>query len=79
MKARIIQIVDGQWFTHEVDAENLIPFMEIRGYAFTRLNDNQHQREELRGQPKFAGINGPMWDGDAIRYECPEAYAQLSV
>ena len=78
MQARIIQRIDGEFFIHEIDAENLIPFMEVRGYPFVKLNDNNRQRVELQGQPKFAGILGPMWDGDAIRYECPETYAALS-
>ncbi len=78
MKARIIQTVDGEFITTTVDADNLIPAMEVRGYAFVRFNDNTRQRAELQDQPKFKGINGPMWDGDAIRYECPETYSALS-
>jgi hypothetical protein len=78
MKARIIQTVDGEYIATTVDADNLIAAMEVRGFAFLRLNDNDRQRVELRGQPKFKGINGPMWDGDAIRYECPETYSSLS-
>jgi hypothetical protein len=79
MKARIIQLVEGQWFTHEVEADNLIPFMAVRGHEFTGFNNNRpRQREELQGQPMFKGMYGPMWDGDAIRYESPEAYAKLS-
>jgi hypothetical protein len=25
-----------------------------------------------------SGLIGPMWDGDAIRYECSATYAELS-
>lgn len=78
MKARIILTIEGETHCHDVDADNLIPFMEVRGYRFTKLNDNQSQREELRGQPKFLGINGPMWGADHIRYECPTTYAEMS-
>ena len=52
----------------------------IHGY-----NDNQSQREELQGQPKLLGLNGPMWNGlgtlqstgetvAIIRYEKPRKY-----
>jgi len=48
-------------------------------------NGNQHQREELQGQPKLLGLNGPMFNGfmtlentgeavSIIRYEKPSKY-----
>jgi len=52
--------------------------MEVRGFPFVGINDNPRQRAELQGQPRFAGLCGPMWDGDGIRYECRAAYATLS-
>lgn len=79
IKARLIQCVDGLWIKSEFGPEvDLIAAMEVRGYAFAKLNNNPSQRAELQGQPKFQGVNGPMWDGDAIRYECPAAYAAPS-
>jgi hypothetical protein len=78
MKARIIQTVEGHFVTHEIDADNLIPFMEIRGYAFAKFNHRPEQRAELQGHPVFVGVAGPMFDRDAIRYECPAAQEQLS-
>ena len=78
MNARIYLTIEGNFIRHEVELDNLIAFMEVRGHQFVKLNDNNRQREELQGQPKFAGINGPMWDGDAIRYESVEAYASFS-
>ncbi len=36
------------------------------------------QRIELHNQPKFAGLCGPMWDGDKVRYETWEVYDALS-
>lgn len=52
----------------------------IHGY-----NDNPSQREELQGQPKLLGLNGPMWNGwgtlqstgetvAIIRYEKPSKF-----
>ncbi|MGX8834697.1 hypothetical protein ACWG0P_10835 [Amedibacillus sp. YH-ame6] len=34
-------------------------------------------REELVGCPRFVGWVGPMWDGDAIRYESHEYFEKL--
>jgi hypothetical protein len=78
MKARIIIKTEGQYIRYDIEADTLIPFMEIRGYKFSRYNDSSRQREELRGQPAFMGIAGPMWDGDAIRYECAETNRDMS-
>lgn len=80
---RLILFVDGHWFAHDFNEENLLPAMEARGFTFVKLNDNERHRQELQGQPKFKGVNGPMWGGTKdgqpiIRYETPEAYAELS-
>jgi hypothetical protein len=46
-----------------------------RGFTFTGPETHGGRREELRRQPKFEGLAGPMWggttaEGDAIiRYE----------
>jgi hypothetical protein len=78
MKYRLIQLVDGQWLKTELHHDNVIPAMECRGFEFTGLHQNPRTRKELQGAPKFMGVNGPMWDGDGIRYETREAYAALS-
>jgi hypothetical protein len=49
-----------------------------RGFQCRGFNSNASQRLELQGAPKFTGLLGPMWDGDAIRYECSATYAELS-
>ncbi len=36
------------------------------------------QRVELHDAPRFAGFVGPMWDGDALRYESQSANDVLS-
>lgn len=58
--------------------ENFVRVMHILGFKHTGNNDNKHQREELQGTPKFYGLLGAMWDGDAIRYEDQAAYNTLS-
>lgn len=78
MKVRVIQMINNELTHFETTTENLITFMLVHGYAHTGFNDHNRQRPELRGQPRFQGMCGPAWDGDAIRYECPQSYAQLS-
>lgn len=56
---------------------------EVRGYAPTGKVGGDHLREELRGQPKFHGLLGPMWGGldegvPVVRYEAQDAYDILS-
>lgn len=79
MKAKLIQIIEGTWLTAEFEAANLIPAMEARGFKHTGFNANRSQRAELQGQPKFAGVIGPMWGEDHIRYEDQRAYDALSL
>jgi hypothetical protein len=60
---------------------DLIAYMEARGFAligYTSLGGPL--REELRGQPRFHGVLGPMYGGPAcaLRYECAKTYAELS-
>lgn len=84
MLYKLVQQVEGQMIVSTFDADNVIPAMEIRGFVLTGTNQNNRHRAELQGQPKFSGVNGPMWDGTredpegCIRYECPEAYRTLS-
>jgi hypothetical protein len=78
LKARLIQSVDGELVTTELTGGDLVAAMEARGFALAGLNRNPSQRAELQGVPKFSGVCGPMWDGDGVRYEDPEAYAELS-
>lgn len=79
MKARIIQFVEGQFIRTEVEFENIIPAMEVRGANFERIHNSKRTREELNGWPVFSSFAGPMWDGDAIRYEDVETYRTLSI
>ena len=67
------------------DVVRFIASMEALGHKFTGLKPNtirdngtMVQRIELHNQPKFAGLCGPMWDGDKVRYETWEVYDALS-
>ncbi len=67
------------WATKDAaDIDALVAWCEVRGYAFSHNNTNSRQRAELQGEPVFSGLNGPMWNGGVIRYECTNAYSRLS-
>jgi len=79
MKYRFVQCINGQLIATEFTEDNIVPAMEVRGYEFHGLNENPCHRVELQGQPTFTRLLGPMWDGDAIRYEDVATYKLLSV
>jgi hypothetical protein len=58
---------------------NPVERMLALGYVQTGVNRNPRQREELQGAPRFRGLVGPMWDGDALRYEDSKTYSDLSL
>lgn len=76
--ARLVLRGPAGWDVNDFPIENIIPAFEIRGFVQRGVNDNPRNRIELQGQPVFAGLLGPMWDGDAIRYENQAAYDALS-
>ncbi|MCC6314804.1 MAG: hypothetical protein IT337_12420 [Thermomicrobiales bacterium] len=67
MKYRIVQNVDGSFIVTE--PADIFAWADIAGIEIVRLNSNPRQRAELQGQPVLKSFCGPMWDGDAIRYE----------
>jgi len=79
MKYRLVQTVENQLVVSEFDSDNVLSAMQIRGFEYIRLNYNSRHRAELQEQPIFTGVLGPMWDGDAIRYEDSATYRTLSV
>jgi hypothetical protein len=79
MKYRLVQTIENQLVVSEFDSDNVLPAMEIRGFELRELNNNQRHRTELQGQPIFNGVLGPMWDGDAVRYEDQQTYNTLSI
>lgn len=67
------------------DTPNEIKTVEEFTSLIYDYNYNAHQREELQGQPKLLGLNGPMFNGfdylkstgekvAVIRYEKPSKY-----
>lgn len=79
MHYKLVQRIDDDWIVTEADNPlDMIDRMEARGYPYRGIHDNPRTRDELQGQPEFTGLLGPMYDGDAIRYENPEAYHALS-
>jgi hypothetical protein len=71
-----------EWHSFTIaETADLIAAMEIRGYpveGWTRVGGPL--REELRNQPQFKGLCGPMWGGDEtpLRYESWAAYDVMS-
>lgn len=78
MKFRLVQCIEGQFVVSEFDENNVLAAMDVRGFVLAGVNENRHHRAELQGAPIFSDVCGPMWDGDAIRYEDRAAYARLS-
>lgn len=80
-KARFVTLTAEGWGQFEVEAEDgtaLINAMAEKGIRQRGWNMSRHVREELRAKPTFEGFAGPMWDGDAIRYEDFRANDALS-
>lgn len=80
MKIRLIQTVDGQMICSDFGSvADGVAGIELRGFKVRTAHHNPRTRPELQGAPVFSGLCGPMWDGDAIRYEDPEANDRLSI
>ena len=78
MDATPYRIVTTAGTTELADRPALAAWIAARGLAVTgevRQRGSIALRPQLLGQPRIAGLAGPMWDGDAIRYECAETYA----
>ena len=69
MQYRLVEYIDGNWMTMSIPEDNAIAAFEVRGYPLIGTNNNDYNRAELQGKPVFSKLAGPMWDGDAIRYE----------
>lgn len=60
---------------------DLIAYMQARGHAVKGYSPTGGVlRPELQGQPRFAGLLGPMWGGDdtPLRYEDQAVFNMLS-
>lgn len=80
MKFKLIEMGErGSIVTMYDTAEELIAGMEAKGYEHLGPCKADWLRSELRGQPTFKGIFGPMGpDPDAVRYEDAETNELLS-
>jgi hypothetical protein len=70
---------DAQMF----DAESFRAKFSELGYPATGTEGGRHLREELRGEPVFEGLCGPMWGGingglPVVRYETWAVYERMS-
>jgi len=61
------------------DRRSLANFSTHRGWTKDGIERGAHLRKELRGEPKFKEMCGPMFDGPGVvRYESWEVYERLS-
>lgn len=69
----------GGFDFQDLDVPAFIDCMVIKGYQFNKLEDSKYLRNELIGQPIFAGLLGPMYNGEGcVRYENQAAYNAMS-
>src|SRR3546814_3313748 len=81
MKIRIYRQTEQDFDRIEIEGatfETIVSRAAVEGLQCSGYDSNPSQRPELQGAPKFKGVCVPMWDGDAIRYECRATYAELS-
>ncbi len=76
---RLVQQIEGQFIVSDFDELSVQAAMAVRGFIQDGVSTNTRLRVELQGQPKFAGLTGPMFGGDGIvRYEDTAANRSLS-
>lgn len=77
MLFRIVELTENGW--QQIETTDLSAWIIGRpDVEVTGTNTNRRQRAELQDQPLLKGFVGPMWDGNAVRYENPEANDRLS-
>ena len=70
MNIRLVRTIEDRLVAQEFDEKFILNHMAQLGYEYAgRTKIGGHLRTELEDQPRFTGLCGPMWDGDAIRYE----------
>lgn len=68
----------GQLKAEAFTLDELASAMELRGFAFDRLEEDPILRPMLQGQPRFKGAHGPSYGGPGVvRYESAAAYKVL--
>jgi hypothetical protein len=83
-RVKLVQMVDGKLFASETAIEHIEAFMSARDFTPCSVQPCESPsgivyREEIAGQPVYAELQGPMYDGPGIvRYEDSEANSHLS-
>jgi len=64
------------WFDCE---EDLVVYMEHRGFRHVGREEAEHLLADLRGKPRFDGIHGPASNyGKSVRYDTWQVVERLS-
>lgn len=73
---QLVRDVPGQtkWECLVFTADEVAAAFAARGYSQTGAQGGVHLREEIRGEPTYAGLFGPIWGGfiddiPTVRYE----------
>ncbi len=75
---QVVTLKDGKWSSVKVKMLDAVLEIEKLGYKHVGEHTSEHTRSELQHCPVFAGLLGPMFDGERIRYENQDAYNRLS-
>jgi hypothetical protein len=70
---RLLRMVDGQKVTTVGPLTDIEETFAALGYECLGSRIDARQPETLQGAPRFAGLFGPRWDGDAVLYVEPTA------
>lgn len=77
MLYRIVELTADGW--KQIETTDLSAFIMSRADTeITGTLNRKGPRAELQGQPYLKGFAGPMWDGNAVRYENSNAHDRLS-
>jgi hypothetical protein len=73
---RLVEHIDGRFVVTKTN--DIIEAATARGCKLVGFVDRPEVCAELQGQPILSKFLGPMWDGDAVRYEDERAFQLLS-
>lgn len=74
----------GDFTVQDFRTDDPVAAFEVRGFKPTGRVSGAPLREEIRDQPKFFGLAGPLWGGlkegePVVRYESIDAERSLSI
>lgn len=72
-------VVTATGIEHHGTIAGLVIAMLNRGVEMSGYATRKSLRAELRGLPTFAGLVGPCWGGDHVRYETQAVHAAVSL